>query len=219
MTDTAAPTPLSASNVISDPTRTLQTFTLNDLAIYTAEPFSPAASKDFRLFFVGCDDVHDIFKHILSRVRRSLKLNQFGFDDGELNDIIMALCLDPNVLVQITLDKSQAGGVHEAKLLAADRANPLAGFNTHFVVGNSATGQISHTKGFVADSIVSSEGSTNWSASGEGIFKVAEKFQGGFVGGAQNNTATIFTDAEQIARFSAELDKEHLAAAKAKVAA
>ena len=66
----------------------------------------------------------------------------------------------------ITLDKSQAGGKHEKKLLDADKKQALSKFNTYFVIGQSATHQISHTKGFVADGKVGGEGSVNWSASG-----------------------------------------------------
>lgn len=193
---------------------TLQTFKLNDLAQYTKEKsFSPDASKDFRLFYVGRDDVHDILKHVLSRATVSIYLNMFGFDDEELNDILMDKIKDPSVTVVITLDKSQAGGVHEKKILDLDKQQDLKDFNTHFVIGQSATHQISHTKGFVADGKVGGEGSTNWSASGEGTFVV--KGQPGGIGyKAQNNTQTIFTDPDAVARFSAELINEHLLAQK-----
>ena len=56
------------------------------------------------------------------------------------------------------------------------------------------------------------EGSTNWSTSGEGTFVVAGK-PGGVGYKAQNNTQTIFTDTDALARFQAELLAEHLAAA------
>jgi len=83
----------------------------------------------------------------------------------------------------ITLDSSQAKGVHEKALLAADQKYNLAAYNTHFVIGESATHQISHTKGFVADGRVAAEGSTNWSTSGEGTFVVNGKPGGaGYVG-------------------------------------
>jgi hypothetical protein len=201
----------SASNAIADPTATLQSFTLADLAQYTSErAYAPDASTDFKLFFVGRDDVHDILKHMLSRVTTSCFLNMFGYDDDELNDILMAHAMNPNITMTVTLDKSQAGGVHEAKLLAADRAR-LAGFNTHFVVGQSATHQISHTKGGVLDGRVAFEGSTNWSASGEGTFVVAGK-AGGVGYKAQNNTLGVIQDRDTIARFQAELIQEHLAA-------
>jgi hypothetical protein len=202
----------STSNVVDDPTATLQAFTLADLAPYTPEKaYAPDASNQFHLFFVGRDDVHDILKHVLSRTRVSLYLNMFGFDDDELNQILMQKALDPKVTMLITLDKSQAGGVHEKVLLDADRKQALAQFNTHFVVGQSATHQISHTKGFVADGKVGGEGSVNWSASGEGTFVVTGK-SGGPGYKAQNNTQTIFTDADSLRRFQAELIAEHMTA-------
>src|SRR5712691_4566379 len=143
---------VSTSNTVGDPTQSLQTFDLLDLQQYTQEKaFSTTASKDFHLFYVGRDDVHDILKHVLSRVSVSLYLNMFGYDDDELNDILMAKAKDPHVTMLVTLDQSQAGGVHEKKLVAADKTKLAEDFNTHFVIGQSATHQISHTKGFVAD--------------------------------------------------------------------
>src|SRR5580704_2705604 len=133
----------TVTNVIDDPSVSLQRFDLLDLQPYTQEKvYSTTASRDFHLFYVGRDDVHDILKHVLSRVSVSLYLNMFGFDDEELNDIIMAQVADPNVI---------------------------------FVIGQSATHQISHTKGFVADGKVGGEGSTNWSSAGEGTFVVTGK--------------------------------------------
>jgi hypothetical protein len=204
----------SASNVVNDPTQSLQTFDLLDLQQYTQEKvYATTASKDFHLFYVGRDDVHDILKHVLSRVSVSLYLNMFGYDDDELNDILMKLARDPTITMLVTLDKSQASGTHEKALLDADRAEDLAAFNTHVAIGQSATHQISHTKGFVADGKVAGEGSTNWSAGGEGTFLHPGKIGGaGFK--AQNNTQSIITDPDTISRFSAELVAEHLVAQK-----
>src|SRR6516162_791375 len=99
-------------NATADRTQTLQSFSIDDLAEFTLEKrYSDNASKDFHLFYVGRDNVHEILKYVLSRVRISLYLNMFGFDDDELNDILMAKAKDPHVLMMITLDKSQAGGV------------------------------------------------------------------------------------------------------------
>ena len=216
----------SASNVISDPTQSLQRFDLLDLQQYTQEKtYSSTASKDFHLFYVGRDDVHDILKHILSRVSVSLYLNMFGYDDDELNDIIMTIAHDPTITMLITLDKSQSGGAHEKALLASDVAKNPSLFNTSITtgaqmaqlnakqvtIGQSATHQISHTKGFVADGKVGAEGSTNWSSSGEGTFVVAGK-AGGAGYKAQNNTQSVFTDPDTVSRFSSELVREHLAA-------
>jgi hypothetical protein len=208
----ARPAKQSPSNVLGDPTQNLQTFTLHELAQFTIEAaYSTNASKDVHLFYVGRDNVHEILKYILSRVTMSLYLNMFGFDDSELNNILMEKALNPNITMLITLDKSQAGGVHEKALLAADQAFNLAAYNTHFVIGESATHEISHTKGFVADGRVAAEGSTNWSKSGEGIFVVTGKPGGkGYV--AQNNTQSVITDPDTIVRFQTELIAEHMIA-------
>jgi hypothetical protein len=208
----AKPARQSPSNVLGDPTQSLQTFLLHDLAQFTKEAaYSTIASKDVHLFYVGRDDVHDLLKYILSRVTMSLYLNMFGFDDSELNNILMQKALNPAVTMLITLDKSQAGGVHEKALLAADQAYNLAAYNTHFVIGESATHQISHTKGFVADGRLAAEGSTNWSTSGEGTFVITGKPGGpGYV--AQNNTQSVITDPDTIVRFQTELIAEHMIA-------
>lgn len=206
------PATTSKSNVISDPTQTLQRFDLLELQQYTREQsYSNTASKDFHLFYVGRDDVHDILKYVLSRASVSLYMNMFGFDDDELNAILMQQARDPSITMMVTLDASQAKGVHEKKLIDADvAANPTA-FNSYFVIGESATRQISHTKGFVADGKVGGEGSTNWSASGEGIFVLKGK-PGGPNYKAQNNTQSIFTDPDTINRFQTELVTEHMTA-------
>jgi hypothetical protein len=211
--DQATPgAPPSATQILTDPSQNLQTFSLADLAQYTQEgAYSPTASKDFHLFYVGRDDVHDILKYVLSRTRVSLYLNMFGYDDDELNDILMAKAMDPHITMLVTLDKSQAGGSHERILLDADRQKCLAAFNTHFVIGQSKTHQISHTKGFVADGVVGGEGSTNWSTGGEGTFVVTGK-AGGTGYKAQNNTQTIFTDPDSIVRFQTQLIAEHMTA-------
>lgn len=207
-----AKTKKSPSNALGDPSQNLQTFNLLDLQQYTREKaYDPSASKDFHLFYVGRDDVHDILKHVLSRVSVSLYLNMFGFDDDELNGILMAKALDPSITMLITLDQSQAGGKHEKALLDSDIAKNPTAYKTHFVVGQSATHQISHTKGFVADGKAGAEGSTNWSSSGEGTFVVTGQ-PGGPNYKAQNNTQSIFTDPNAIASFTAELIAEHAAA-------
>jgi hypothetical protein len=111
----AATTPpkSTVTNVIDDPSVSLQRFDLLDLQPYTQEKvYATTASKDFHLFYVGRDDVHSILKHVLSRVSVSLYLNMFGFDDDELNDILKKIALDKTITMLVTLDKSQAGGTH-----------------------------------------------------------------------------------------------------------
>jgi hypothetical protein len=115
---------------------------------------------------VGRDDVHGVLMHLFTRVSLSVKMNMFGYDDEELNSVLMGLVVNPSVLVQVTLDRSQASVPHEQSILGSDRAQDTEGFANDFVVGESSTGQISHTKGGVLDGIVAFEGSTNWSSGG-----------------------------------------------------
>jgi hypothetical protein len=123
----------------------------------------------------------------------------------------MRCVVDRSIATVITLDKTQAGGAHERLILEADLHRDPVAFNTHVVVGQSATHQISHTKGGIIDGRVGFEGSANWSAAGEGTF-VVKGHPGGPGYKAQNNTLAVFTDPDTIARFTAELVAEHLAA-------
>jgi hypothetical protein len=184
----------------------LATFTLDDLAPFTREGvFDPRDSIDFRTFYVGRDDVHGILKHLHARVAHSEKLSMFGFDDAELNDLIVQLIVSEHVFFQGTLDQSQASGAHEKQILDAW----AAGVRAVFAIGTTASGQIEHTKGGVLDGLVGFEGSTNWSASGEGtgIGLRGAANAAGFK--AQANTLTVFTNPVEIQRFSTRLDEEH----------
>jgi len=193
---------------------TLQHFTLDELAPYTAEQaFGPTASDDFRVFYVGRDDVHGVLMHLFTRVSLSVKMNMFGYDDDGLNNVLMGLVQNPSVMVQVTLDKAQATCPTEKAILSSDIGQDEKGFANDFAVGDSSTGQISHTKGGVLDGIVAFEGSTNWSSSGEGtgISLTAAKQAPGFK--AQNNTLAVYVNAYEIAKFAARLDYEHAVAA------
>src|SRR5690348_806012 len=137
MTTTAvAPSPAASVPDGTLATRqTLQTFALDDLAQYTAEQaFGPTASPDFRVFYVGRDDVHGVLMHPFTRVTLSVRMNMFGYDD-ELNTVLMGLVQNPSVLVQVTLDRSQASGHTEKAILSADIAQDTAGFANDFAIG------------------------------------------------------------------------------------
>lgn len=185
---------------------------LAPLGHFTPEGSLTSGYGDHYLFMVGRDDVHGILHYLIPRETMGFKLNMFGYDDDELNADILALMRNPNVAVQGSLDKSQAAGVHERKLLEADvAADP--GFYNSFVVLESATHQISHTKGgvFVAQGLAF-EGSTNWSASGEGTgIKLDPKAIPAPGYRAQNNTLVVTANPVFVARFAARLDVEHLA--------
>jgi hypothetical protein len=195
------------------PRPTLQHFTLDDLAMYTTEKaFGRTASPDFRVFYVGRDDVLGVLMHLFSRVSLSVKMNMFGYDDEDLNKVLTGLVRNPSVMVSVTLDKAQAAGPAEKTILSSDPGQDAAGFANDFAVGDSATGQFSHTKGGILDGIVAFEGSANWSSSGEGTgvdLSTAKRFPGFR---AQNNTLTVYVNPYEIARFAARLDYEHAVA-------
>jgi hypothetical protein len=84
----------------------------------------------------------------------------------------------------------------------------LAGFLTVFASGAEARHGYDPS---ATPSAQTTDGSTNWSASGQGTFVISGK--GGGPGyKAQNNTQTIFTDPDSINRFQTELVAEHLIA-------
>jgi hypothetical protein len=184
--------------------------------LFTPEGYLTPGYGDHYLFFVGRDDVHGILCALLAAETMGLKLNMFGYDDQALNDIIVSLMKNPNVAVQGTLDRSQAGGVHERAILALDVAND-ADFYNSFAVGMSSTHQISHTKGgvLIAQGLAF-EGSTNWSSSGEGTgvslapLDPLKPAAPGYK--AQNNTMMVSANPVFLARFAARLDVEHLTA-------
>ena len=168
---------------------------------------------DHYLFLVGRDDCHGILHHLIPQEQMAFKFNQFGYDDEELDADIYQLMQSPAVRVQATLDRSQAGGVHERVIIAADVAkNPT--FYNSFAIGQSETHQISHTKGGVlVGQGIGYEGSMNWSASGEGIgisLKPDQPNAPGFK--AQNNTLLISTNPVFVSHFGARLDAEHITA-------
>lgn len=185
--------------------------TLAVLGDYTPEGHLTPGYGNSYLFFVGRDDVHGILLHLITTEKLSLKLNMFGFDDDELNQAILDLFKIPSIHVQISLDKSQAGGVHERKIIATDQAQDPSDFANSFCILQSATHQISHTKGAVlASQGIYFEGSTNWSNSGEGTgisLKSDVKNPAGFK--AQNNTLLVSTNSVNYRRFQVQLDLEH----------
>lgn len=177
---------------------------------YTPEGYLTPGYGDHYLFFVGRDDVHNILLRLLTAETMGLKLNMFGYDDDALNQAILALMGNKNVAVQATLDRSQAGGVHERAILASDVVSDPDFYNS-FVVTTSATHQISHTKGgvLVAQGLWF-EGSTNWSGSGEGTgIQLDPKVLQAAGYKAQNNTLLVSANPVGLARFAARLDTEH----------
>jgi phosphatidylserine/phosphatidylglycerophosphate/cardiolipin synthase-like enzyme len=146
---------------------------------------------EVRTFYAPVDDLHGVLVALLTSAQKSIVVNMYGYDDDELNDIILSKLTDERVYVQMSLDKTQAGGRHERELLARwkndDAGNSIA-------IGHSTSGAISHMKILIVDGVYTVRGSTNWSLTGE------QK---------QDNELTIHNNAVLAAETRAELDRNH----------
>lgn len=147
-----------------------------------------------RTFYSPIDDVHGALKAVIGSCRKSLVVAMYGYDDDELADLIAHILDNDAIHCQVTLDKSQAGGVHERDLLAKYKAE--MGSNS-VAIGTSEKSAIMHRKMAVVDGIWRISGSTNWSTSGETL---------------QDNELTITKSAVVAAEARAVLDLEHVKA-------
>jgi phosphatidylserine/phosphatidylglycerophosphate/cardiolipin synthase-like enzyme len=167
-------------------------FDWKELGRYKAgERFLDGYPADVRTFYSPVDRVHEVLVSLLSSTQKSIVLNMFGYDDDDLNDIILAKLEDERVYVQMSLDKSQAGGKHERELLAKWKNDRIG---NSIAIGRSSKGAISHMKIVIVDGIYTVRGSTNWSLGGEQD---------------QDNELTIHNNAVIAAETRAELDRNH----------
>jgi phosphatidylserine/phosphatidylglycerophosphate/cardiolipin synthase-like enzyme len=151
---------------------------------------------DVRSFFSPRDTCLPlVLERLIGAARDSIKVNMYGFDDDRLDQILHAKAAEPGFCFQMSLDRSQAGGVHE-KALVAEWAQSAG---TTVAVGTSAKGAISHLKVCVVDGLYVLSGSTNWSASGET---------------KQDNELVIHRNARLASRYAAVLDLNHAAMLK-----
>lgn len=167
---------------------------ISDLDQYiTRGPVADGYPTNRRTFYSPIDDVHGALKAVLSSATRSVVLSMYGFDDDELAEIMAGQLDNPNIYMQISLDRSQAGGVHERKILEKFKAE----FDSNNVaIGNSEKGAIAHRKMLIIDGIWTVTGSTNWSTSGETL---------------QDNELSVTMDANVAAEARHILDLSHSA--------
>jgi phosphatidylserine/phosphatidylglycerophosphate/cardiolipin synthase-like enzyme len=168
-------------------------FNWDDLGQYKAEGrFLDGYPPDQRTFFSPRDNVHGVLVALLDSAQHSIVVNMFGYDDDELNKIIQGKLADEKIFVQMSLDRSQASGVHEKQILARWGNDA---FGNSIAVGTSSVhNAISHLKIVIVDGVYTVKGSTNWSLSGEQ---------------QQDNELTVSRNAVIAAETRAVLDLNH----------
>lgn len=168
-------------------------FVWDDLARYKAEErFLDGYPPDQRSFFSPRDHLHPMLASLLASAQHSLVLNMYGYDDPELDELIRGKLDSKHVYVQMSLDKSQAGGKHEKELLAKWDNDK---FGNSIAIGTSEVHHaISHLKVLIVDGVYTVTGSTNWSISGES---------------EQDNQLTLSRNAVVASELRAVLDLNH----------
>lgn len=136
---------------------------LTELDQFKAAAFVPGYPDNARTFYSPVDQVHEALKALLASVSKSLVVSMYGYD--ELDAVIRDKLESDKIFVQMSLDKSQSAGVHEADLL---RKWNNDGVGNSIAVGHSEHGAIMHLKMVIIDGLDVVTGSTNWSKSGEG---------------------------------------------------
>lgn len=162
----------------------LATFSLDQLVDYTrGEGFPADYPPNIRVLLSPRHDGHGAILAALGSAQTSLVGGMYGFDDDSVAPIYAEKCQQPNFLAMLSLDRSQAGGVHEKVILEGMNASGIdhttpgtsiavgdvndAVMKTVAVGTSSVKSAISHLKQWVIDGRFVLDGSMNESESGE----------------------------------------------------
>lgn len=152
----------------AEPVATLPAFvaSISDLDAFRHGPWgapAPGYPENMRSLWSPYDYVHEALLALINSAKRELVVAMFGFTDLELGAAIEAKLNDPNIVCEVTLDRTQAAGPTEKKML-----DTLGMLNSNsVVVGSSEHGSIMHRKVLIIDRRWLVTGSTNFSLDAE----------------------------------------------------
>lgn len=166
-------------------------FAITDLDQFMVTGPPVGSLEMVRSFYSPIDNVHEVLKAIIGSAEHSIVVSMFGYDDDELAALLDTALKDASKFVQITLDSSQAGGVHEKAILDKYK-HEMTGNSV--AIGRSEKGAIIHRKMVIVDGLWWIGGSTNWSTSGESL---------------QDNELTVIRDPFHCTKARSILDIAH----------
>ncbi|AHH98340.1 phospholipase D-like domain-containing protein [Kutzneria albida] len=156
---------------------------------YKAGGFSADYPPSFRTFYAPVDQVHAVLATLVQSATTSLVAALYAFDDDVLASALHDKLADPQCVVQLSLDSTQAINPHERALIAA------AGLpGNSIAIGTSEHGALMHLKLLIVDGLDVITGSTNWSTSGERL---------------QDNALVVIRDRAVAAEARARADAIH----------
>ena len=157
----------------------IMTFDLGELEQFMrGEKFAADYDPNVRVLLSPRHDGKAALAWMLGQATSSLVGGMYGFDDEQIAGIYVKAAQTPDFYVQLSLDRSQAGGVHEREILKSMHADAagtsIAIGDAHdavqatIAVGTSSVkSAISHLKQWVLDGETVLDGSMNESTSGE----------------------------------------------------